>query len=141
MNINRPFLAALAILPFLEILLLSRLIGQFGFLLTLGLLLITAALGMSIIREQGMSALIRSQQSLARGELPTRDVVDSGIAVLGGVLLIIPGVLSDLLALPCLIPAIRTRLTERLIASRFGGPPAGEPVRETVIEGEFRRED
>ena len=37
MNINRPFLAALAILPFLEILLLSRLIGQFGFLLTLGL--------------------------------------------------------------------------------------------------------
>ena len=85
MNINRPFLAALAILPFLEILLLSRLIGQFGFLLTLGLLLITAVLGMSIIREQGMSALIRSQQSLARGELPTRDVVDSGIAVLGGV--------------------------------------------------------
>ena len=141
MNINRPFLAALAILPFLEILLLSRLIGQFGFLLTLGLLLITAVLGMSIIREQGMSALIRSQQSLARGELPTRDVVDSGIAVLGGVLLIIPGVLSDLLALPCLIPAIRTRLTERLIASRFSGPAAGEAVRETVIEGEYRRED
>ena len=141
MNINRPFLAALAILPFLEILLLSRLIGQFGFLLTLGLLLITAVLGMRIIREQGMSALIRSQQSLARGELPTRDVVDSGIAVLGGVLLIIPGVLSDLLALPCLIPAIRTRLTERLIASRFSGPRGGEPVRETVIEGEFRRED
>lgn len=141
MNINRPFLAALAILPFLEILLLSRLIGQFGFLLTLGLLLITAVLGMSIIREQGMSALIRSQQSLARGELPTRDVVDSGIAVLGGVLLIIPGVLSDLLALPCLIPAIRTRLTERLIASRFSGPSGGEAARERVIEGEYRRED
>jgi UPF0716 protein FxsA len=141
MNINRPFLAALAILPFLEILLLTRLIGQFGFLLTLGLFLITAVLGMSIIREQGMSALIRSQQSLARGELPTRDVVNSGIAVLGGVLLIIPGVLSDLMALPCLIPAIRTRLTERLIASRFSGPPGSEPVRETVIEGEFRRED
>ena len=54
MNINRPFLAALAILPFLEILLLTRLIGQFGFLLTLGLLLLTAGLGISIIREQGI---------------------------------------------------------------------------------------
>ena len=141
MNINRHFLVALAILPFLEILLLIRLIGQFGFLPTLGLLLMTAVLGMSIIREQGMSALIRSQQSLARGELPTRDVVDSGIAVLGGVLLIIPGVLSDCLALPCLIPGIRSRLTDRLIASRFSGPVSDGPARETVIEGEFRRED
>ena len=144
MNISRPFLLILGTLPFLEILLLIRVIGMVGFITTLGMLLLAAATGMTIIRSQGMSALIRSQQALAMGELPTREVVNSGIAVLGGVLLVIPGFLSDLLALPCLIPPIRSHLAERLINSRFSTPAFGPrpgPAQDSVIEGEFRRED
>jgi UPF0716 protein FxsA len=142
MNISRPFLLLLGALPFIEILLLIRVIGMVGFIATLGLLLLAAATGMTIIRTQGMSALIRSQQALARGELPAHEVVNSGIAVLGGVLLVIPGFLSDLLALPCLIPPIRGRLAEHLINSRFSVPATQpRPTGDSVIEGEFRRED
>lgn len=132
----------LAALPLIEIYLLLRLMGSFGFFPTLGLLLLSASAGLAVIRHQGLSALIRAQQSMARGESPEREVVDSGIAVLGGVLLVIPGILSDLLALPCLIPSLRTRLADRLIASRIivsaGRPRHGN---DSVIEGEFRRED
>ncbi len=145
MNMSRPFLLLAAALPFIEILALIRLVTALGFLATLAWLLLAAAAGFALIQRQGLSALTRSQQALARGELPTQDVVNSGIAVLGGVLLIVPGPFSDLLALPCLVPATRRRLADRLIAARFAVPgapgvsPAARP--DSVIEGEFRRED
>lgn len=142
MNPSRSFLIILAALPLLEIYLLLRLMGIFGFIPTLGFLLLTASAGLAVIRQQGMSALIRAQQTMTRGELPAREVIDSGIAVLGGVLLVIPGILSDLLALPCLIPALRARLADRLIASRvIVTAGRARPGNDSVIEGEFRRED
>lgn len=143
MNINRPFILVLAALPFVEIALMVSVIGHIGFVPTLGILLISASIGMAVIRHQGMSALIRSQQAMARGELPAKDIVTSGIAVLGGVLLVIPGILSDVLAIPCLIPNLRSQLADRLIASRFMMPagPGRPSTSDSVIEGEFRRED
>jgi UPF0716 protein FxsA len=142
MNIGRPFLIILAIFPFVEIALLIRLMGAIGFIPTLGLLLISATAGISVIRHQGLSALTSVQQALARGELPAREVANSGIATLGGLLLLIPGILSDILALPCLIPTLRLRLADRLIASRSIMPTSVNRSHEdTVIEGEFRRDD
>jgi len=135
-------LIILAIFPFVEIALLIRLMGAIGFIPTLGLLLISATAGISVIRHQGLSALTRVQQALARGELPAREVANSGIATLGGLLLLIPGILSDILALPCLIPTLRLRLADRLIASRSIMPTSVNRSHEdTVIEGEFRRDD
>ena len=144
MNIGRPYFLVLAALPLLEIVLLIRLGALFGFLATLLYVLLGAAVGISLIRYQGMTALLRSQQALARGELPAADVIRTGIGVIGGVLLVIPGPLTDLLSLPCLIPAVRNRLADRLMASRFftaglAGEPASAP--DSIIEGEYRRED
>ena len=142
MNTSRSFSFLLTALPFIEIYLLIRLIGVIGFLPTVGWLLLTATLGMMLIRHQGLSALTRAQQALARGELPAREVIDSGIAVLGGVLLVIPGLLSDLFALVCLIPWSRQRLAERLMNSQFSIPGSARRASEdSIIEGEFRRED
>ena len=142
MNTSRSFSFILTALPFIEIYLLIRLIGVIGFLPTIGWLLLTATLGMMLIRHQGLSALTRAQQALARGELPAREVIDSGIAVLGGVLLVIPGLLSDLLALVCLLPWSHQRLAERLMNSQCGIPgSARRSTEDSVIEGEFRRED
>ena len=142
MNISRPLLLLLAILPFIEIALLARVVGLIGFLPTLGLLLLAGSAGLAIIRQQGMTALLRAQQSMARGELPAQDIVNSGLIVLGGVLLIIPGVLSDLLALSCLLPALRARLANRLLATRFNVVNTGQRSGgDSVIEGEYHRED
>lgn len=142
MNNSRPLIIILAILPFIEIALLARVVGLIGFIPTLGLLLLAGAAGLTIIRQQGMTALLRAQQSMSRGELPAQDIVNSGIIVLGGVLLIIPGVLSDLLALACLLPALRARLANRLLATRFSVASAGRhSTQDSVIEGEYHREE
>jgi UPF0716 protein FxsA len=129
-------------LPFVEVYLLFRVGGLIGFLPTLGLLLVAAAAGLSLMQRQGASILIRLQQAMARGELPAREVVNSGMAALAGVLLIIPGFVSDLLALACLMPASRRRLTDYILGKSLIVPPSMSGANgPATLEGEFRRED
>lgn len=143
MNIAQGVLLALLILPILEIYLLVQMGGIIGFLPTLLLLLGAAALGTYLLQTQGWSTWNRLQQSLARGELPTDELVNGAVIVAGGALLLLPGVLSDVAALFCLFPFTRRVIAGWLVKSRLGlGPvkPQGSGG-ERVIEGEFRRED
>jgi UPF0716 protein FxsA len=142
MNIARWLLLALLSLPVLEIYLLIKLIGLLGFILTLALLLSAAGLGLFLLRTQGFSTWLRVQQALARGELPAQAMVESALVAVGGLLLLIPGFLSDLLALPCLIPATRRHLAAYLLKNHFIMPHRpNESDGQLTIEGEFRRED
>lgn len=139
MNMARALLFVLLVLPVLEIYVLMKLIGAFGFLPTLALLLGAAALGMQLLRSQGWQVGRRIQETLARGEPPTLAVLDGGLLALGGVLLLIPGFLSDLLALVCLIPVTRRRLAAYL-SRQLVPPHAADSGDRLTIEGEFRRE-
>jgi UPF0716 protein FxsA len=141
MNIGRLLLFALLSLPILEIYVLVKLIGAFGFLLTLALLMSAAAVGMFLLRVQGFSTLLRVRQALARGELPAREMIESGLVATGGLLLLIPGLLSDILAFCCLIPATRRRLASYLLKKQVAAPAVRESRGRLIIEGEFTRED
>jgi UPF0716 protein FxsA len=73
-----------------------------------------------------------------RGDSLLRGLLDSGRRVLAGLLLIAPGILSDVLALLLLLLPINQR-------GAFGGPepvPAGRPYRgNTTLDGDYRRLD
>lgn len=142
MNIGQWLLLALLSLPILEIYVLIKLIGALGFLLTLILLLSAAALGTFLLRIQGWTTWFRVQQALARGELPAREMIEGGLIAAGGLLLLIPGFISDALALFCLLPVTRKRLAQRILESSVSHPPE-KTTREArhTIEGEFKRED
>jgi UPF0716 protein FxsA len=142
MNIGQWLLLALLSLPILEIYLLVKLIGSLGFFPTLFLLLGAAALGTFLLRIQGWTTWFRVQQALARGELPAREMIEGGLIAAGGLLLLIPGFISDLAALLCLLPAPRKRIARRILESGASHPPE-QAARETrhTIEGEFKRED
>jgi len=142
MNIGQWLLLALLSLPILEIYLLIKFIGTLGFFPTLLLLLAAGALGAFLLRVQGWTTWFRVQQALARGELPARELIEGGLIAAGGVLLLIPGFISDLLALLCLLPATRKQLAQRILESRVLRP-VETATRETrrTIEGEFRRDD
>lgn len=146
MNIRQWLLAAIVALPLLELYLLIKLFGALGFVTTLALLLGAASLGMSLLRSQGLSTWMKVQNALARGETPALEMLESGLVALGGLLLVIPGMLSDILGLACLIPASRRRLAAYLLRNFVvlpGGAAdgAGEPAANRVIEGEFKREE
>lgn len=143
MNIARWLLLALLSLPILEIYLLIKVGGIIGFLPTLLLLFGAASLGTYLLQTQGWSTWARMQQSLARGELPAAELLDGAIIVAGGVLLLLPGFLSDLIGLLCLFPSTRRMIAAYLIRTRFGLRPGAPPERQAprTIEGEYRRED
>ena len=118
----------------------SMLIGQvssrIGGLPALILLLIIAALGIQLIRRQGFKVIAAVQASMQRQELPAATLIDSLIVFIAGALLILPGFLSDALALMMLFGGMRKRLAriaEQQLKKRH--PEYRAPV---TIEGEFR---
>jgi UPF0716 protein FxsA len=143
MNIAQGLLVALLALPILEIYLLIQVGGTIGFLPTLVLLFGAAGLGTYLLQTQGWNTWNRLQQSLARGELPAAELINGAVIVVGGALLLLPGFLSDVAGLLCLIPFTRGLIAHWLVKNRIGvkpGQTAG-PQSPKVIDGEFKRED
>ncbi len=97
------FLAA----PVVDLYLLYRIGGVWGFWPTAALVLGTAVLGFSAARAQGSRMLAGLRGQLAAGRAPGRDALN-GLAVLAGsVLLVTPGPLGDALGLALLLPPTR----------------------------------
>jgi UPF0716 protein FxsA len=103
--------------------------GQIGFLWALAILLLVSALGPFIVRRVGVGVMVHTQQRLARGEVPTRELLDGLVVLLGGVLICVPGFISDALGLLLMVGAIRHsviratghRLARRVQSIRLGG--------------------
>ena len=129
------------VFPILELWVLIRVGVAIGAGLTIGLVVLSAMLGIAILNRQGFRTLARVRARVARGEEPSAAVLDGMVLALAGLLLVIPGFVSDLLALLMLIPAPRAWLVRRLLAA--AQPPRGAPAQRSsrVIEGEYERED
>lgn len=102
---------------------------------TIALILLSAVAGMALVRWQGLSVLRRAQESARRGEVPMGAVFEGFCVVAGGILLIIPGFLTDIVGILLLIPFLRNALGRWLFERMRGsnsfqvwtGGPGGEP--------------
>ena len=125
------------VLPIVELWLLIRVGAVIGATLTVAQVLATAVLGVAVINRQGLSTLTRVRARLARGEAPATEVTEGMVQALAGLLLVMPGLLTDAAGLLGLIPPLRRWLARRLLASsrvvRRGGG--------NLIEGDYERED
>ncbi len=134
-------------LPIAEIAGFVEIGGRIGLLATLSWLFLAAVAGIAVIRLQGLATALRLREALARDELPARALFDGACLAVAGFLLLIPGFVSDAIAILLLLPPLRGLLF-RLIAGRIaahvsmtraGGPAPGR--RGVVIEGEFSEVD
>ncbi|MGA0805079.1 MAG: FxsA family protein [Pseudohongiellaceae bacterium] len=125
----RAFPLLLLLLPVFELLLLIEVGSEIGGLATLGLLVLAGIIGLGILRGRGIATLIGARRRMASGDLPGQDVLDSMLLAGGGLLLLIPGFLTDACSLPLLLPWTRRALARRLLRSSgfraFGGGPGG----------------
>ncbi|WP_244434037.1 FxsA family protein [Azospirillum sp. B506] len=112
------------LLPILEIVGLIQVGDWIGAGPTIGLLALSAVVGVLLVRHQGVASLTKAQAAAARGEAPIGTVLDGFCAVLAGILLIIPGFLTDILGIMLLIRPLR-RGIGRWLLGRLG---AGVPV-------------
>lgn len=95
------------VVPILELVILIRL-GQFmGLWPTVALVLAAGFAGAALARFEGMRVLLKFQSELAAGRLPTQAAMDGICVMIGGVLLLTPGVLTDVVGLALLFPPTR----------------------------------
>lgn len=139
-----PLLAVLFfIMPLIEVYLFVQIGGVIGGWPTVGLVVLTAVLGVTLLRWQGLATLTRLQANLERRQLPAFELVEAVLLLVGGALLLTPGFFTDTLGFLCLLPPSRQVLVRALLARvRVRMRPAG-PERQAddgrVIEGEFTR--
>lgn len=96
--------------PLLEIALFVEVGERIGATATLMLVLLSAAVGMALLRFQGFTTLRRAQISLDEGRLPVAEVLDGLGLLLASGLLVVPGFATDAIGLLLFIPAIRRML-------------------------------
>src|SRR5690606_39605502 len=150
----RAFLLLFLIFPVLELYVFFKVSTAIGFFPALLLIIAGSALGVLVMRVAGLATALRARESLQRGELPAEDMFQGLMLALGGGLLLLPGFISDVLGLICLLPFTRhlaaRKLRQRAEAQAMrqrafqddpfqARPDAGH--RPNVIEGEYERRD
>lgn len=118
--------------PIVELAVIVQVAGTIGVLDTIALLLVVSVIGGWLAKREGLGVLRRIQAALDRGQTPGRELVDGGLILLAGALMIAPGFISDVLALLLLIPPTRAlvrvpvqrwvaRRGRLAVGNRFGG--------------------
>ncbi|MGL6261267.1 FxsA family protein [Vibrio sp. WXL210] len=163
-------LLAFIFVPIIEIALFVQVGGVLGLWPTIGLVLLTALVGASLVRSQGIQTVLSVQSRLEKGELPAQQILEGVMLAVCGVLLLTPGFMTDAMGMIVLLPAPRAALAQYLMtkvvvkqsghfhSSGFGGgfgqgpfdpqdPSAHNPFEQNrdeqgnTFEGEFERKD
>ena len=136
----------LIVIPIAELWIIVQFAQAIGVLETIGLLILISIAGAFLLKQQGMATWRRMQATLARGEMPGREMTDAFLVLLGGALLLTPGFLTDVVGLVLLLPPSRAALKgvfRRMLGSwavkRAG--PAGQIYTATVVRSARKDED
>jgi len=128
----------------LELFVAIKVADAIGVLATVVLLLLSWPLGSLALRSQGRAAWRRLGEAVSAGRSPGREVLDGVLVLLGGVLLIVPGFISDVLGVLALVPPTRAlmrrglarNLQSRVVvtATRFTGASRPYDVDSTATD-------
>jgi len=111
----------------LELYVIFYLGRNIGIINTLIIILLTGFLGIFLIRHQGMSVIRDFNSMLQRGQIPSNEILDGLLVLIGAILLLTPGLITDSFGLLLLLPRsrniahyyIKTKLFGWLIKSRL----------------------
>ncbi|WP_230474365.1 FxsA family protein [Calidifontibacillus erzurumensis] len=111
-------IALLIIIPALEVGVIIVSGSAIGIIPTIILMIATGFIGAGLSRNQGLKAFQEAQRQMAYGRLPGETILDGLCILLGGILLLFPGFLTDVLGLFLLIPITR-KFFKKLIKKRL----------------------
>jgi len=103
--------------PIIEMYLLIEVGGAIGAWPTIFAVMLTAVIGMALLRRQGIRTLTRGMGRLQRGELPAREMVEGLLLAVAGALLLTPGFITDGVGFVLLAPLSRGLVAKRVLAS------------------------
>jgi UPF0716 protein FxsA len=157
LSLGAKLMLLFTVLPLVELALLVQLTRVTNLWVTLLMIAVPGILGAMIIKREGLATWRRAMEALAQGKFPADELLSGLVLLLGGALLLTPGVITDLVGLSTLIPAVRRVYTRRLrgffekrfrlvtmpggaSSFQFGGlgraEPAAEPKRKSPFESD-----
>ncbi|MFO8024275.1 FxsA family protein [Thiohalophilus sp.] len=143
----RLFLLLFIAIPLIEIYFLIQIGEVIGAWPTILLVVLTAVIGVGLLRWQGFSTLMRFQSELARGQVPAMPLLEGLVLVVAGALLLTPGFVTDAGGFILLVPPLRQGLIRWAIQRGVirTGPPGRGPKEPgsgpRTIEGELQHRD
>ncbi|HEO8420009.1 MULTISPECIES: FxsA family protein [Niallia] len=103
----RNFFIGLLLLPIIELIIFLLAGNLIGIPETLFVVIGTGILGAILLKKQGLKAIRNVQVQLNQGIMPGDAILDSFCVLIGGVLLLFPGFLTDIVGAIMLIPPTR----------------------------------
>ena len=100
--------------PLVEMAILIELGRRFGTWHTIGIVVLTGLIGASLAKAQGLQVYRNLSSSLYNGELPHNYLIEGLLLLIGGALLITPGVLTDIVGFVLVLPWTRRLVRERV---------------------------
>ncbi len=98
------------LVPLLELYLLIKVGSHLGAEATILLIVLTGGVGALMARMQGFQVIVQIRERLREGVLPADELLAGGLIVVGGLLLVTPGLLTDVVGLALLLPFVRSRV-------------------------------
>lgn len=143
----------LILLPAAELAVLIETGQAIGVWATVALVIGMGFAGLLVLSRQSFTVLRRTLESMSEGRPPVEPVLDGLFLMLAGALLVMPGLISDAVALVLLVPPIRRAIARwsirrvlenpnvRVTIDEGAEPPRRPPGHGPTIEGEFQRVD
>lgn len=103
------------LVPLVELYFIIVVGDMIGALWTVLLVLMTAVIGVNLLRLQGMSTLGRAQHNMAQGQLPAMEMMEGVALAVAGILLITPGFITDSIGFLLLLPVTRRAIIRSLM--------------------------
>ena len=131
------------VLPILEMYVLISVGSNIGAFNTILLVLLTALIGLALLRVQGFRTLINARNKLGMAQLPAEEMITGIFLAIGGALLLTPGFITDFFGLLCLVPVTRRFLLKIALTNLTGFGVVNESkgaVKKDWIEGEFDKD-
>ena len=150
-----PWLLLFFAMPIIEMYLLITVAGYIDALPTIGLVMLTAVIGVTLLRYQGLETLMRATQKMRSGQMPAQEVAEGLLLAVAGALMITPGFVTDAIGFLILFPPTRLVIAHMMLARvqthSFHGPEsphqqassdhAERDSEPRTIEGEYQRRD
>lgn len=143
--------------------LLIEVAGYIDALPTIGLVMLTAVIGVALLKRQGLQTLTRGTQKMNRGQMPVQEMAEGLLLAVAGALLITPGFVTDGIGFLILFPPTRLAVAHLLLSrvqvqgskggfhggfqssgrhadrSASGAPESQRPTQ--TLEGEYQHKD
>jgi len=123
------------VIPIIEIAILVKIGTLLGFWPTILIVIATGILGATLARIQGFLVLTRIRTELQMGRMPAEELIDGLLILIGGILLLTPGLLTDLIGFLMLIQWSR-KLFKEWLGKRFKQWVKSRNTRITNVHGE-----